>query len=294
MKTFFRVSLYVITMLAACTPLSLLRATNSPKPVLPTRANPPLALTATLRPPTLTPLPTLLADQAKARVFELLNTNNGCKLPCFWGITSGHTSWSDAKSFLEAFSSRDSMSYFPQSTNFFSNFHFVVSSENAIGLTLKLFVSNDSVRTIQVSDFDTPSYHLTEFLIKNGEPDQVWLLTYSQVSYGGGDVVPFLVYLFYKDAQMIVAYGYGQGTVKGEQITGCIEGSPSLYIWSLDKSLMFQEAGQLGGYLQPNDKFLEISDATRGTLNTEKFYETFKVPGVESCFQTPKNLWPGN
>jgi len=294
MKTFLHVLLFIVPMLIACTPIPLSQATATPLLVMSTHTSRPVVLTATLRAPAATSLSILPADQAEARVVELLKTNNGCKLPCFWGITPGHTSWNEAKSFLEAFSSRTDGMNFTKRSGFLSEFYFPLKDNTPVDLHLRLIIDNNLIQEVSVMDFDAPSYHLAEFLANNGMPDQVWLLTYSQVSYGGGDVVPFPVYLFYKDAQMIVAYGYGQGIVKGDQITGCIEGSPSLYIWSLDKSLTFQEAGKLGGYYQPSDKFLEISDATQGKLNAKKFYESFKEPRVETCFQTPTKLWPGN
>jgi len=297
MKTFLRVSMCIVTLLTACVSIPLPEATRTSIPILPTRTSLPLVSTATMLPPTiipstLTPLPTLPADQAKARVAELLKTNKGCKLPCFWGIIPGHTSWDETKNFLETFSSQSETLNFTKTPGFFGDFYFTQDDNVPVILHLSMTVKNSLIQEVSVMDFDSPSFHLAEFLANNGAPDQVWLLTYSQVSYGGGAVVPFLVYLFYKDLQMIVAYGYGQGTLSNDQIEGCVDGSPSLYMWSLGKPLTFQDASKLGGYSQPTDKLLEISDATQGKMNANKFFEIFKNPGVEPCFQTPQNLWP--
>ncbi len=304
MKKYFSILMCVATILTACVPVKAPQAIPTATLVSPTPAQqstltatlsststPLPTLTATLL-PTLTPLPTLPAAEAKSQVVELLKTNKGCKLPCFWGIIPGLTSWDETKNFLDSFSSQSETLNFTKSPGFFGDFYFTHDGKAIVDLHLSMVVKNNLIQEISVMDFDVPSYHLAGFLSNNGTPDQVWLRTYSQVSYGGGDVVPFLIYLFYKDAQMIIAYGYGQGTVSGDQIQGCIDGSPSLYIWSLDRPLTFQEAGKLGGYLQPNDKVLEISDATQGKMDANKFFETFKEPSVVPCFQTPKNLWP--
>jgi hypothetical protein len=48
-------------------------------------------------------LPTLQPDKAKTLVSELLKTNAGCQLPCWWGITPGKTSWQEANQFLGVF-----------------------------------------------------------------------------------------------------------------------------------------------------------------------------------------------
>ena len=49
---------------------------------------------------TWTPLPTLSAEAAHAKIKELLKTNGGCELPCWWGIIPGKTAWPEALHFL--------------------------------------------------------------------------------------------------------------------------------------------------------------------------------------------------
>ena len=50
--------------------------------------------------PTWTPLPTLDPDGAKLEIARLMETNNNCQGPCFWGITSGVTDFEYAVQFL--------------------------------------------------------------------------------------------------------------------------------------------------------------------------------------------------
>src|SRR5688572_13990138 len=45
--------------------------------------------------------PTMTTDEAKRLVRDLLENNAGCKLPCWWGITPGKTTWSEARQILE-------------------------------------------------------------------------------------------------------------------------------------------------------------------------------------------------
>lgn len=53
-------------------------------------------------PPTWTPLPTYSADQARQVTIDLYN-ENPCRLPCWWGISPGDTSWLNAWQFLGQF-----------------------------------------------------------------------------------------------------------------------------------------------------------------------------------------------
>jgi hypothetical protein len=239
--------------------------------------------------PTSTSAATLPVNQAKTKVLELLKTNKGCKLPCWWGITAGHTSWDEAKSFLDVFSSESTTVFFSESSDFFSNFYFDINGENILGMNLELFVNNDIVRTLKVMDFDTPTYHLAEFLRVNGKPDQIWVLTHSL---GQDNETGFVVFLFYKEQQMIAAYGKGRATIGATWITGCIKSSPAIFIWSLDKPFAFAEAAHLFGVNVDEATYIEISEATERALNAEKFYQRFRDPTLTPCFRTPKNLWP--
>ena len=48
----------------------------------------------------LTPFPPLATEELENKIFELLRMNNGCELPCWWGITPGETQWADARRLL--------------------------------------------------------------------------------------------------------------------------------------------------------------------------------------------------
>jgi len=85
---------------ASATPTPSLTPTLTPTPTSTSTPTP----TAT---PTLTPLPTLPLQDAKNLVQELFETNRGCLLPCWWGITPGQTTWGEARQFLEQFADVD-------------------------------------------------------------------------------------------------------------------------------------------------------------------------------------------
>lgn len=46
-------------------------------------------------PPGLLPTPLSTPDDATLQVIELLETNGGCELPCWWGVTPGITKWEE-------------------------------------------------------------------------------------------------------------------------------------------------------------------------------------------------------
>lgn len=110
-----------ILLLLGCLPSHVDEATSTPVHTLlpstePSEASAPTFIpqpTRTVRPtvpppPTLAPLPslaplpisTLEPDAMHAFVAEMLETNGGCDLPCWWGITPGETRWDDMVQFF--------------------------------------------------------------------------------------------------------------------------------------------------------------------------------------------------
>jgi hypothetical protein len=57
--------------------------------------------TATITP---TPLPTIARNKGAAKLEQLYGNNNGCRLPCWWGIIPGVTTWGETLHFLNQFS----------------------------------------------------------------------------------------------------------------------------------------------------------------------------------------------
>ena len=85
--------------------------TSIPSQTATNTAVPTITVTATPRPTstiTLTPVPTIPKDKILAKLDQLYLYNNGCKLPCWWGIEPGITTWSDARNYLMQFDAANS------------------------------------------------------------------------------------------------------------------------------------------------------------------------------------------
>lgn len=226
------------------------------------------------------------ADEAIVKVKELLETNNGCKLPCFWGITPNQTSETDAMGILDVFSSVDYGSHSKESS---SIKHFLdVNGKNNVGVHITFFTDKSVIGLIQASDLNSPSYHLPEFLIQNGKPDQIILRAWKRTP-SNTDQVYFLVYMYYENSGMLVAYGMGTGTIEKDSINGCIDLSPTIQMWGVGKPQNIEDAMSQMGWTAAD--LLSISDATADALPVDSFYENFSRPNVKTCFSTSRNLW---
>jgi hypothetical protein len=242
-------------------------------------------------PATLTPLPTLLPDEAQAIVIELLETNAGCRLPCWWGITPGQTTWEEALRFLERFALRISI-YLGQD-GMYADVYFPVPREvpYAYNLWQYYMIQEGIVEEIEVYNYDFANHtYLPEFLETYGQPEEVWVRTYRPEHMGNE---PFEIALFYPQQGILMnTPGGGGGGVEGNVIRNCLRDMnwPFLYLWSPERQITFAEAEEK--YLSGPDSgyFLPLFDATGMTV--AEFYENFKDPNTTACLETPLDLWP--
>jgi hypothetical protein len=243
---------------------------------------------------TLAPLPTLTLEQVQIRVRELFETNGGCHLPCWWGITVGTSTSSDVFNFIQSIGQNYTYNVSTDRKSEVAYFYFFDLPEDMRYSPTdyfegRLYAENGVITRVSVSGFNWPPYHLPAFLLENGRPDEVWISTQS------GDpayTVPFSVYLLYTEVGMLVSYGTWLGEINGETIKGCIDVSPKVLIWIPETRLSFAEAEALLGTDVSQGQYKSLADATEGKMDTKQFYEQYK--GVEGapCVETSADLWP--
>lgn len=235
----------------------------------------------------------------REQVLWLLETNNGCQLPCWWGITPGETEWTIAKEFLNRFdqniyqaSSTPGQVYYEVSIPL----PFEVFTEDYT--ELGILVQNGFVEIIEtdVSIGDTPPGHLTPYILSAilmtyGEPAEVWIATYGSSPGGGpgsGEILPFVVVLFYRELGIATLY-YDNGVIQGGVVHGCPQEDPAktLSLWSPDLDLTFEEV--VNGSSAFNYEYLSLEESTE--MDVVTFYETFKNADNTTCLETPADLW---
>ena len=258
-----------------------LTATNAVGP--PTKTDTPFPLPET-------PLPTLSPDDAYARMQDLLKSNDSCRLPCWWGITAGKTSWQDASRFLETFTYVNQKEI--SNNNSISGYAYVYLPLPPDQGTLNhtYVIEDNTVIEIYAYVFDwSPFLFLSDFLAEYGPPDEGFLRTFR---YDENGSQPYQIDLFYAKLGMLLEYSGGDPNTAGEKIQNCFDDmySPFVYIWSSDTPMTSAEA---------IDKFLDTQnmpypiplDKATG-MNIISFYETFKNPDNTICLETPLKLWP--
>lgn len=259
-------------------------------PVVPTETPSPLP-TSTAEPGQILTPP---GNSAEEQVLWLYETNNGCQLPCWWGIVPGETDWQTARAFLRRFDQDIYRNDLPSGEIFFAvdvPLPTEVFSENRT--ELGILVANDVVQGMQaaVSIGDTPPgflelYTLSTFLTAYGQPSEVWLSTYHKPF--ENDSLPFDMLLFYPQ-QGIMALFNDNAILDGSLVKGCPQQDPVrvVSLWSPALGWTFDKVkNDSSAY---NVDYLRLEDTT--DWDTTTFYETFKNPDNTTCIETEAELW---
>lgn len=270
-------------------------------------------------PPTIVPtnslsaIPVLSEEKARAELLDLLADNGGCRLPCLLGITPGKTTYTEARAILLPFSgisismnvsddnSPDSvwLTYDEGDLRTFIKLSYLYANDGIINHIAfnageyKELAGNRSL-VFDSKNFGERlhSYMLPGILSEFGKPASVVIQTYGKQITGSGG---FEIVLVYPDQGMLVHYVTQMQTV-GVNARGCpanaeveLELNPSgdadAFAKSLDATIW-----EAFARLEPMDDpgWKSIDKAT--SLSIEQFYETFREP-TDKCIDTPLKGW---
>jgi hypothetical protein len=279
-------------------PVSRVTASSTPLPATPDPTpTEEMTPTPTIQ-PTVTETPVGISEppngNIRQQVLWLYETNNGCRLPCWWGITPGQTEWQTAQEFLNEF---DFDIYELDSDSESVHYGIIIPLPIEVFFTdewaLGIIARNGIVKHIftDVANGNPPQgtltrYALSSFLTTYGAPSEVWLFTY--FSPYVGDDLPFVATLFYAEQGIAALYSIN-GERQGEIVQGCIQDEPVsfLSLWSPDLDLTFEQV--INGTSALEWDYLSLEESTEMSVTT--FYETFKNPENTTCLETPYELW---
>jgi hypothetical protein len=212
-------------------------------------------------------------------VIELIATNGNCRLPCWWGISPGETSWEEANAFLSTFAS----SILELRPNLYGvGYDDLPEGVSGGGVGATLSVERGIIQTIDADIY----YPMAEILEIYGQPSEIWIFADAQSI---NPKAPFTIALFYGDQGILAVYNGSAD--KGDTMDICPSaiGGPQQvwFLWNPELDLTFEQAGPniLLFETRPSDRPLfrleEVSN-----IDIQTFYETYKDPAnAARCFQ---------
>jgi hypothetical protein len=286
---------------SAVTPSETPKASVTPRATYtPDVADPVTTPTATLLRATLTPMPTatLTIEEKTENLAELMRTNGGCELPCWWGIVQGETQFEMAwQDLLE------------KGFQLGDDNHARIRVGDVV-ISTGFEIEEGVVRSIDVKSSKLPAtsgssafeyswqrYTLAEVLNRYRLPPQVLVYSPFRADPGGGPSYHLLV--FYDDLGFEIEYTGSAEQLNGNYYRAC----PDLAdIW--DIGLFLYQPGRVDNVMErvlPSDSIDYIAGpetvydliSWEHATGTElvSFYETFSAPGDDACFEYT-TYWP--
>jgi len=236
-------------------------------------------------------------QEAVAIVQDLLLTNRGCSLPCWWGITPGKTTWDEARQFLLTFAviepdstgsvTIDGQTYPVQA------YHVDYAIDEDVRGGANLAVRGGLVTGILVGKTSTAqAFTLRDLLRGYGPPAKVLVNTYSVPgpSPDPQGLLPFRMVVLYGPPSFMAFYDM-EGTLSGGTVIGCPgETAPWIRSWSEDQVANWTDERIQEVVMGPDSSALRpIEEVT--SWDVAQFYSVFTSDNSNVCVETPAENW---
>jgi hypothetical protein len=225
------------------------------------------------------PLPTLAA-----KVDKLDKNNNGCQLPCWWGIEPGKTNLIDAMKILSPISKEISIQENKRDRSLDIEFHFPIMRNNKIiYASQQYFVKDNIIQRVEIPSLRNEKFLLSHFLKEYGAPEEAWI----QGLIDPTSQNPFILYIYYSQKGMLASFDFN-GVLAGENLKLCpgnkyvsklVLRSPQPEISFLD---FIWDTNDLR-FLRNENYLFRFNEITKTQITTL---------ADQSCFDTLKSIWP--
>ena len=279
---------------AACGQLVSRQPTlSTPSVGIPSAASSPALLTNTLPPtgrPTVppatsAPLPTIEPGALDSFLLTLIN-DDACRLPCWWNISVGTTTWQEAQQLFQRVGStiQPGTANRPGRETFYVQFPLPGSIAPS---GARFSVMEGIVDSVFIGSNATASrFRLNQVLVEYGAPDSILVRTFTSAP---EPYLPFTLVLVYQQRRFLATYEF-EAQVSGTNVVGCPERvSPTIHIrsssdpWS-EEEIQTEVLGQ-----EPSTLLRPIGQVT--ALDVPTFVTLFHQEDSGACIQTPASDW---
>ncbi len=258
-------------------------AVLSPSPELPTSTPTPSPVSATHTPcPTRTPTPTcapppptLTPDERHAYVEEMLATNGGCELPCWWGVTPEQSDWQSVIDYFVAHGGFQFIILSAEGLYDYSIFH-TFTERNGVVQSIEINGNSQWGIPSQFFAQDWARYSLDQVLTRYRVPSRARIFLYE---YGGGGGPFYVLLVFYDDLGIGIRY-HGQAFWTDDLLRTCFS-FEDITLWLQSPASLTP----LHKNVDPDEWLYVVSLEEAAGMSMEEFYEAFRQPGA--CLEAP-------
>jgi hypothetical protein len=254
--------------------------------------------------PFFTPLPTIAVEEQENYIKEFLETNTDCRLPCWWGVTPGKTSWQETESLLRHLGA----TIFPFQMESGGNRYAVrllglpqlalsFREGKAPGSSVNIIYVGGNISGAQDQrEFEAfwENYSPKEVMSKYGVPSRILLYTMGTLGQTDLGIHGYTLWIFYDSLAFMIRY---DGFIADEEtFRFCFnlnQGANDidrieLILQRPDYSLPLEH---LDSILSTNpSRGIPIQNVTN--INVEEFHQLFTQIEKPHCLETPHDIWP--
>lgn len=304
MKSFFLNSIILISIAileTSCVAQSPTRTSPTPTlTLLPTRTlfiSPPVSSMSLPQ-----PTPTLSREERDSQILNLLMTNAGCELPCWWGIVPGETTLDQTREYIRSLGRELippqpswKLRYYDGGVDLskpLMHIHFQFLEQDGVVIATHVNIDHIGLDLSTLYQYWN-SYSPSAIMHKYGQPERVWLEIGAMCAAGCGGISHYDLFLFYDHQGILIIYHGKTSIQEGYRI--CPEFN--------------KEAGQVNGidiFLSsdmnqaPLEQLVDISEGRIpfifpleqvSTLSIQGFYELFTQADSNPCIETSREKW---
>ena len=243
--------------------------------------------------------PTLGEEQRNAYLLELIQTNGGCRLPCWWGFMPGQTSWNAVRTQIVHIGGR---------TNDYPNpdgsiYHGVGGLDwypNGVHIRVGFIETQNLLHKILITTdgYSDPSFFLSlwkqyspeELITAYGTPTRI-----EAMLFGSEQGTEFYELLFFYDNQGILAAYKGKAVPAMEGVTQVYRVCPAWrdHNWLPELKVYLQtlaSGGTLDQLANVDQRFMPLSEIS--ATNVDTLASLLRAVAEPACFETPASSWP--
>jgi hypothetical protein len=236
-----------------------------------------------------TPEPSLTSTQTLPQTQEPLSTESigVCRLPCWWGITPGATTWEETLTKLKN----------KKSQMIETEEHYNATESklpNELGYVWVYRREDGKVNWIDISSKTLGGIQYYDLLTDYGEPSEIYIFTYKDFQtrppWLGKGERPANVFFYYAGKGILAEYEFfGKLNETTNLITICpTPTSQELWLDPVGTEYEQKVISQIA--LGDGPTIQRIDEAT--SLTKHDFYLLYKDKIQIGCFETPASLWP--
>lgn len=243
--------------------------------------------------PSLTPLPTYPPEQWDKIIEDLMNTNGGCKLPCWWGFNLGSINKYELQQKFAQFIFSFSGGWPNAASKKDGGIGFTYPDRDQVGI-IYLVPDGEIIVGMRLEGHYaiTTEYAIQDMFRKYGVPNEIWIYTWPYPI--GEDVLQFIIALDYSSEGFLVYYFSEKGDFISETTAQlCYTRDlipPKILLWNPNTTNPFLQKKSDYVY-EIWDQMKPVEEATG--ISKEEFVSWF-VNGTEFreyCIKTPSSIW---